>query len=744
MPMLSSKSIKLLSEVDIRKIAAGEVVQRPYNVVKELVENSIDSNATKIEIELLSGGNDLILVKDNGCGINKTDLSLSVARHATSKISSFNDLSSLSTMGFRGEALSSICAVSKMTIISRTHDSDYGFKFDVSQSTFDADQVVEAKLIKQNSDPGTAVSCQQLFYNTPSRRKYLKSPRAEFSAISELIQAQSIVYPNITWVLKSAGKVVYFCESMADRAFTELAPDKVLDILKTHSNRVFKISNSSSQNKLLSFHNANDYLEIIGIMTPPGLDFATSKRILVFVNNRVIKDKKINGYIYRGYFSHLLKGRFPGCVLLIKSDPSLFDINIHPNKKQIKFQYEKEVGRLIYESFQSSLKSASWMTNSMAMPMPKQKSNDNSKSEFNTRFMADSDLSSNPNLYNSRHKPLSESEHAVKKSYFNSSSDSYYASVSEDKNSLKANNKDSFSLIKSLTNDQVSNNDSYANQSKDINNNFIGSSEYLTKKELKSVLHSEMENDQIKKRSLNYIHSDDKNYLTDHPITTHIANNNFDNLETNNKKDKNHVIDLAAMNYLGVLFRVYLLFEDKANKLFYVIDQHAFHERILFENLMKNSKLLLARYKLLKPKKLVLSESYINNLRLVKNKLYDLGFELEFFDQLNKANEVSIVAIPALLSDKDFKYTKDVLEGLCELDYFHNSLEVNSSWIMEDVLSSIACHSAIKAGHLFDQNQINRLIAQSKEVNFFHNCPHGRRVIHIISSKEVKKWFDRT
>ncbi len=321
--------IKIMDINLSNKIAAGEVVEKLMNVVKELVENSIDAKADEIRIDLIESGITEIKVTDNGCGMDKDDVINCLKRHATSKIYDDDDLFNINTLGFRGEALPSIASVSKMEIISST--GDVGTKLVI-------DGGIEKEITNAEARKGTIIKVNNIFYNTPARLKYLKSLYTELANIVDYVNKMALSFPNIKFVLTNDEKVL-------------LNTDGSGNLLKV-INSIYGISVSS---KMLQINAENDDYSVSGYISYPEVNRSNRNSITILVNNRVIKNNEINKTILEGYHTYLFKDRFPVVVLNIITDPSLIDINIHPTKMDIKFSKFDGLKELILDAVAKTL-----------------------------------------------------------------------------------------------------------------------------------------------------------------------------------------------------------------------------------------------------------------------------------------------------------------------------------------------------------------------------------------------------
>ena len=322
-------SIKVLDEALINKIAAGEVIERPASIVKELVENSLDSGATQITIEIKNSGKELIKVKDNGSGMNKNDLKLSVIRHATSKLKSELDLFNINTLGFRGEALASIAAVAKLSITSNQGEVE-GSRINVEGGTV-------LSFYETASDKGTMVEVQDLFYNVPARLKFLKTDSVEFSHILDVVTRYSLINPRVAIKLTHNGKVVLNAPS------TDFLNNVVNVYGKELAKEMFEIDYSEGD------------LKVNGLISKPTYVRNDKNQQVIYINSRAIQNKTINQALYDAYHNLLFVNKHPVVVLNLELDPSLVDVNVHPTKREVRLEQKEVVYRLVYNAVKDVL-----------------------------------------------------------------------------------------------------------------------------------------------------------------------------------------------------------------------------------------------------------------------------------------------------------------------------------------------------------------------------------------------------
>ena len=322
--------IKILSQDLINKIAAGEVVERPASVVKELTENAIDAGATRIEIIIEEGGIKLIQVKDNGCGMNQEDARLCLLSHATSKIESAEDLFSIHTLGFRGEALASIAAVSQFSLITRQENSEQGVRVGL-------DEKQEVILQPSAANQGTSVAVRNLFYNVPARQKFLKTQATEFTHILSCLQQFALIHPETEIKLEHNKKTIFHFQP---------SPWQV---------RVENILGKEFSSKLVQVSGNGDGIQLEGFIAKPELVHATHKNQYLFVNNRPVYDHLISRSVLDAYETMIPRGYFPAFVLRLELDPKIVDVNVHPRKSEVKFLNPAQIISFVKNTARKSL-----------------------------------------------------------------------------------------------------------------------------------------------------------------------------------------------------------------------------------------------------------------------------------------------------------------------------------------------------------------------------------------------------
>ena len=361
--------IKLLSEQVANQIAAGEVVERPASVVKELVENSLDADAKKITVEIGAGGRSLIRVTDDGFGMSRDDALLCLERHATSKIVRAEDLASIATMGFRGEAVPSIASVSRFTLITRERESDSP---EGTQILINGGTIAEVKAA--GSAPGTSIEVRQLFFNLPARRKFLRTEETEAAHIQHYLTLAALSFPEVAFTFIKDGRNVWQLPAVKSGAATSSRIDALRERLRAllGDEKLVPVNfiasleeNYKHEETEISFENAlpekseianrKSQIQIWGLIGSPGVSRATRDGQFVFVNRRPVENRGVNYALIEGYHTPLMKGRYPVCCLFLEIDPAAVDVNIHPAKREVKFHREFEIRKFVTQAVHDAL-----------------------------------------------------------------------------------------------------------------------------------------------------------------------------------------------------------------------------------------------------------------------------------------------------------------------------------------------------------------------------------------------------
>ena len=677
--------IKILDEKVSNIIAAGEVVENPASMIKEMIENSLDAKATMIKIEVFKGGVD-VKVNDNGAGMDKDDTLLSVERHATSKIKEKEDVFNLSTYGFRGEALSSIAAVSKLTITTRSENSPMGYKIGCYGG-------VVRKFEEVSRNVGTEMEVRDLFYNTPARRKFLRKMSTEYGKIRDIVLKEALSNSNVAFSLELDGKSTIKTSG------------------KGIENTILELFGKSVLKNLKKFEYG--YLGNVEILRS-SKDF-----MFTFVNNRYVKSATIERAVIDGYYTKLMKGKYPFAIIFYNADPKEIDVNVHPSKKIVKFSNDK----IVYNEIKSAIDDffyyndrENWQPN---IDLIKKNININE----NVAVEKD-DLFSDDILKGENQKILSLETFDGKEC----------SEKSEEKNEFLEDNVGKSNENKGFTNSE---------EKKDKEENNLNLDEIWKKMNgnLDKSVENNVENSQnIENYNLLKSKKDNRNWS---------KNSNFENYEYfNERKNSNSVNENTESEYykvgtfekhigkqihydiLGQIFDTYILVRKDEELEIY--DQHIIHERILYEELKDKfyNKKIESQHLLL-PLKMEVTQIEKNIIFENINIFNDFGFDIDEFSE----NEIVIRAVPAF----DFR---DSIENVFLQLLLDLKNEVEIKDLRENIIISMSCKGAVKAGQKLDMFEMQNMVRRIHEVGKY-TCPHGRPIIVKLSKNDLDKMFGR-
>jgi DNA mismatch repair protein MutL len=641
-------TIRKLPVALVNKIAAGEVIERPASVVKELLENAIDSGATHIEISIEGGGIELIRITDNGCGIAADELPLAIAPHATSKLKSDEDLFDVRTLGFRGEALASIAEISHMTLRSRTAESDSAFELTIRGGDQDA--------VKPCSGPvGTTLEIRHLFFNTPVRRKFLKSSQTEMGHVVEAFTRVALAYPQVHLVLQSGSRVVH-------------------DMPPTHRwvERIRSFFGDEIADALLPIDQQDEQVKIRGFVADPSVSRSNNRMQYLFLNGRYIRDKSLQHSLGEAYRGLLMVGRMPVCFLHIDIDPKTVDVNVHPTKVEVRF----EDSGAIYSRLLSGLRSKFL------------------NSDLVAKIRTDDDHGSlQPN-----YKPLSETGLASQGSLMEWARSS--ATLPHHVPAFKPFH-DSGRGIPSLPSRTVPTDPFLGHDRSGSANPLPADAQpWSAAQDVGSIA------------------------LLDEPSSTAIAT---DDTSVNDVEGSRPSIGFQIHNR-------YLVTEDGDGMA--IIDQHALHERILYEQI--KTKVLsksLEVQPLLVPETITLSPQETSLVLEFKDLLSDIGIVIEPFG----GDTIIVSSYPALLEGISAgEVLRQVMEPLLQ-----GGKKPDVRDCLDELMNMIACKAAIKAGDRLTQQEISSLLSQRALYHDTHHCPHGRPTALFFSRDQLDKMFKR-
>lgn len=645
--------IKVLSKETVEKIAAGEVIERPVSVVKELVENSIDAGATNIIIKIYDGGKRKISISDNGSGINREDVNLAFIKHSTSKIENVDDLYRIHTMGFRGEALASIKAISNVTLISKTEDEEIGSKI----SFFNDNKRIE----NISTNKGTSIIVEDIFYNIPARKKFLKKDTYESNLINDLLYRLAIANPSI--------------------GFKYMNNDKVIFDLFSNQNLYERINSLYGYDTAINMKEVNiesDKFKIRGYISNNLLYRSNKKNQLLYINNRTVKNDAINKVINEAYKSTIPLNRFPVFFLFIDIDPSMIDVNIHPAKTEVKIQDMDELLVLLNSNLKRVI---------------------NSDVELKIAFYDKKDEREEETKLNIVEKDEEDSDEAVRITYEDDTSTQDNAVYA------KSTDTEYDEFISSEDSERDENN---ADIPVFDDDEFINDIKLLQDR-----------NKDIKKSSQEY-----EEILI------------FDD-ETND--DKNRIVMdeiniLDAYKIEGVLFNTFILLYDYNNDFVVMIDQHAAHERILYEEFsekFKNSKVNSQYIEGLSPIKLTVNEE--ETIKENMDLLNKFGFTIDIYPDHN----VVVRSIPIIFGGN---YSLDLIKDIIGI---LDEEKTNIYDYKVEKIMKYACKNAIKAGDKISNIEIDKLIEDLNKCKYPTTCPHGRPSMIILKKNMIEKMFYR-
>ena len=625
--------IRILDKDVADKIAAGEVVDRPLSIVKELVENSIDAGATTITVEIKKGGKEYIRVTDNGCGIAENEVETAFLRHATSKISTAADIDAIETLGFRGEALASIAAVSRTEIITKTEDSKTGIRMVVEGS--------EIRLKEATGCPeGTTFVVCDLFYNTPARRKFMKTDAAESSAVIEFMQQISLAYPQLKIRMINNGTLLFSTNGKGDRY-----------------KNILTVYDRSIGEDLIPVHAESGYLEVEGYVSNPGTSRATRRHQIFFVNGRVVESKVIQRGIAQAYSDKLFEGRHPVVFLFLKVRPDTLDVNIHPNKREIRFDDEKFIIETIRSAIRDSLLSKE--------SIPQVKKTDIFK------------------MKQEPVKPVTPKAEPVK--------------ITEPAKAALPEVK----IEKTVTEKQV--------DVKSLLSTLRKSAPKQEPKPETPVIPKEAKSE-IKEIQTQYV---PENKNIPEPVKTPAP------------------FDFDELKIIVSIFGTYITAIDE--NCFYLIDQHAAHQRIFFEKLLREFRESEKHSQpILMP---IVMQSTLSAKREEgwKQALNQMGFLVEDFGP----KTFIIKEIPMFMGRQEAgDFLNDFMDNASEGIYLDNQPAI------EKIIMR-SCKSAVKAHDYLKNDEIDQLIKDLKNCENPFSCPHGRPTFIKMTQYEIEKMFKR-
>ena len=702
--------INILSAELSNKIAAGEVVERPSSVVKELVENSIDAGSTNIKVIIKEFGIQQIRIIDNGSGISNDDLARAFLRHATSKISADYDLFHIETLGFRGEALASISSVSKVVIKSCAGEAQG------KMLVLEGGKVVSEEYYAPIK--GTDLSVENLFYNTPARLKYLRNPHTEQANITNIIHKFALSYPNVAFELHVDGKITF-------KTYGDGDVHKILS----------KIYNMGVARNMIEFSGSNDDYKVFGYISVPEETRASKNYINIFINGRYIKNYGIQNAIIDAYGTLLMINRYPLCVINIEMDPILLDVNVHPTKQEVRLSKEAELIRLIKEVISERLSNYTYIPQGMNNVLTKKEKAKIEKinflDELDNKFgdVEDKNIFSEdqkePELNIDVESSFSDNQeestsHVIQEDEFLFGGD-LITDSREEKTPVQSkenlfNQRNKTQRIKSDLPDL-----SYSSHPRDNRNKF---GDKPTKKEIENFMNFSKKEDNVS-----------YNNRTEEVVSDVVKDDSHFN-EIKDAKivqdDDTKVRTLPDLKVLAQIFKTYILSEAD-NKLF-LIDQHAAAERYNYEKLQREF-IERKNYKkqMLIPLMFDFSVEEAAEVRNNLEKFEELGIVFEEFGD----NSYVVREFPGWIEEDEEQMIKIIVEKVLR----NNNITFNE--LRNDAIAMASCKMSIKANQVLTDVEMNKVISDLYECKNPFTCPHGRPIITKMEKKDLEKMFKR-
>ena len=669
--------IHLLSEQVANQIAAGEVIERPASVVKELVENALDAQAARVTLEIQAGGRSLIRVTDDGTGMSRDDALLCLERHATSKIQKAEDLAAIVTMGFRGEALPSIASVSRFTLTTRERG---GGSPEGTQVVVNGGKIAEVKAA--GSAPGTSVEVRQLFFNLPARRKFLRTEETEAAHIQHYLTLAALAYPEVAFTFQKDGRLVWQLpahpakrdgaaissrlDALRERLRSLLGEEKLLSVnftaaldesVKPEETDIFETATADKS----EIRNPKSEIRIWGFIGAPGVSRATREGQHLFVNRRPVENRGLNYALLEGYHTALMKGRYPVCCLFLEIDPAAVDVNIHPAKREVKFHREFEIRKFVAQAVQETWLAFHGHESKVSSPRSK------------VEAVKQTEPQPAPALPNFPEKlkpaPAIESQKpAVQQPPL----------------------RMGFAPSEPVANKPV-----------------IPSSIPIAPKQSEGGFHPPSSPEIAPPSAISQLPS---------PGATPLLN--------------------VPLRLVGVIGKLYAVLESDRGLV--LLDQHAAHERVLFEQMLNRLEQdgTAPSQKLLLPETVELPARDANFLREQLAALTRLGVGLSEFGE----RTFLLDALPPFVKSTDAR--RFVLDLVDELKAAGR--EVNLARLGEHTIAKTVCRHAVKANDPLAGAELENLVEDLRRCAMPYTCPHGRPTLIEMNYRELEKKFGRT
>ena len=715
-------NIVLLDELTINKIAAGEVIERPASVVKEMVENSIDAGANSITVEIKNGGISFIRVTDNGKGIAKDDTEIAFERHATSKIRQASDIETIHSMGFRGEALASIAAVANVELITKTENDDIGTRL-----------VVEAGKVLEEGEigckTGTSITVKNLFFNTPVRYKFLKKDFTESGYIEDVITRMALVHPNISFKLINTGKTVIQTNGNGDIQAV-----------------IYGIYGKDIAENVLKVDYTYEDIHISGVIGKPEIARSNRGNQIFFVNERYVKDKTLSGAIEKGFKGLLTIGKYAFSILNIDMDPSKVDVNVHPAKLEVRFSDESKIFKSVYHAVNDTLLKNDLIKTSEGDDTKAHTTSNSlfgNRKEMETSTMQKNTFNSLLELQKKIKADLEKSKADINYNPFKKEEESKpeIATKIEDEKINIEKNKNEEDIINKKE-DQIPEikKEDEAETTSELPKLNVKELEEASKeidKKIEDLNNSNIQ-DNTKKESFDEMYF--KIFGTKPPVSENVEDKK--DPQELNKEDNTTLFETIEDDYkykqqykfIGIVFNTYIIFEMDDEM--YIMDQHAAHERIMFEKVKKNfysdeekdsQLMILPDIITLTHKEMDIAKDNIELFRKA-------GFIIDEFGD----NTIKISGTPSICIDLN---TRDLF--LETLDEINSVARTAKQEIENKFLATIACKAAVKAHMVLSKEEVESLMDELLKLTNPFTCPHGRPTVIKMSKYEIERKFER-
>lgn len=697
-------AISVLDKSVYELIAAGEVIEKPASVIKEVIENSIDAGAKHITIEIKHGGIEFMRVADDGCGMSREDVPIAFLRHATSKINEKDDLDKIMTLGFRGEALASVAAVSKVSILTKRKNDEMGTAYTIEGS-------VEKSIENAGCPDGTTIIIRELFYNVPARKKFLKKEVTEANAISFIVRKVALSHPDISFKLIRDNRME-FCSSGDGN-------------LKS---AMYAVYGKDFANDMIPVNYETEKVKVTGYTVKPLYSKSNRSFQNFFVDKRYVSSKLCSAALESAYENLVMVGKFPACVIELSMPPTMLDVNIHPTKAKVRFSDEKAVSDAVYFAIKNALMQSNLIYDfQIPKAVPSRQWKDNSVGK-NTDFET---LKIDENTEKKEEIELNILNKIKQAETEKSDSDDIIVDIPDfskrknseeniQKSSVKTEEKSVEKLVTKAEKNEI------PEEKKFSYNIETGQIEEEKSENIPKNYENDIEEKVLQGESSNTENIEILQKTVEKKAETEEFEKKEEPIHNQVKKTEKDII------VLGEAFKNYILAQADNNLI--IIDKHAAHERVLFEKLKKGVGKLDQQY-LLTPVEMLLNVSEFDALYENSEKLIDLGFVFNF----DNKPFVKLEAVPSFVSELDFD---EIITEIAR-NFMMNKHNPQTHYL-DDMLHTMACKAAIKAN---DNNLTEELQYLTDEIfadNTIRHCPHGRPVMFKISKYELEKQFKRT